>query len=163
MPTETNTGNNTYVSPELRDNVVGAPSIPPQEEILGDLGQRYKSPDALVLEARALRENASTLTYGKHYNHRFQGPRESVKFNFSIQAALLKNANLYSSMKDIDASFTGTSTVTILVDFAFYPTEETNNNTDPTDSEIALFYHIRCQQLFHEWMLLKDSNILWFN
>lgn len=122
-----------------------------QEEVPGDLGQRFIPAEFLELTKISLRDRASTNLV-RNYNHRFQGHPESFKFNILHQEILGKLGQLYES-------FYSSWTSLEEQDYLYYP----SFNEDPYYSEIALYNHCREQIRFKEWLLTRNSRYSkWF-
>ena len=79
-------------------------------------------------------------------NYRYRGPRESQKFNLMIQQITAVSAFFLPLMRSAEGLLKSCE----------------RSLTVPTNSEIAVFYHIREQLRFKEYLLLKDSSVNWF-
>jgi len=128
----------------IRDEGIASP------EIAGNLGQRLITNQTADLVQRAYRANSSSNVQ-RSWNHRYRGQRESFKFNLLMQQVLALSAWSFTVLEPINRSLRT----------AEFRTGPQRSDT-PTSSEYALIYHIRLQQDFKEWLLLRDADVKWF-
>lgn len=110
----------------------------------GNNNTRIEERGRNYLRAKSIREIAS-LNIMRPWNHRYRGNREAFKFNLILQRLLATSAICFNTLKDRDVPLRNREIV-----------------VGPTDAEVALFYHIREQIRFREYMMLRDSNTRWF-
>lgn len=140
-----------FVVYDLIDNLLGGPGEAPAPEQPGDLGSLYYGANTLLLKRRALRESATQNVPYFARNHRYAGHRQSSLFNLAMQAVLTVSAQAYYVL---DAR----NTAATVVEMNLPPVQD----SDPALDETSLFYHIREQLTFKEWLLLKDADNGWF-
>lgn len=131
--------------PIIDPATINAGSSTVQTEVGGNLGSRFINYNTFALTQLSLRQNAS-YNGASTINLRFMGHRESNKFNLMIQKALSSYSTLLVSLR---AANTGLQNSEV-------------NQVYPLNSEISNYYHAKSQIEFKEWLLLKDSNTLWF-
>lgn len=99
----------------------------------------------------ALREYLDTTLTTFYRNHRYNGHRESSKFNLAIQSFLTIATNVFTTVR-LKNNALRTQELNL------YPT----TNPDPNQSEVALFCYIHEQMRFKEYLLSKDIDVRWY-
>jgi hypothetical protein len=123
----------------------GAGTSTVREEQGGNLGTSYLSFNTYLLLQESVRRLSSSIGL-RPVNHRFQGHRESNKFNLWIQKLGAISSSLFITSKAANDTLEATEIQDVY----------------PLDEEIELMQHTNEQIRYKEWLLLRSPDNKWY-
>jgi len=114
-------------------------------EVGGNLGSSYLSFNTYLLLQESVRRLSSSIGL-RPLNHRFQGHRESNKFNLWIQKLAAISSSLFITSKSANDTLEATEL----------------DDVYPLDEEIELMQHTNEQIRYKEWLLLRSADNKWY-
>jgi len=118
--------------------------IPDGGPVLPDSLTRYSASLQYLNYQQSTRDNSLRNTFVR-WNHRYNGHRESTKFNYLMQQTIVNCNSLFQ---------------TLLTSWNYLAIAEAD--IYPTSADIILYNYVREQIEFKEWLLIKGIDVRWY-
>lgn len=112
--------------------------------VLPDSLTRYSASLQYLNYQQSTRDNSLRNTFVR-WNHRYNGHRESTKFNYLVQQTIVNCNSLFQ---------------TFLTSWNYLAIAEAD--IYPTSADIILYNYVREQIEFKEWLLIKGIDVRWY-